>query len=77
MAVETAQGREAALQALEKRREKNRSRKSVDNSKQYAGSPMSFDCLGCNAEILVPEGYTDRPKFCDECQAMRGCGWLE
>jgi len=77
MAKATTQGKVAALKALEERREANRNRKSVDNASLYAGSSMHFGCLGCNAEITVPENYITRPKLCSECQALKDLGWLE
>lgn len=77
MTTATTQGKAAALEALEKRRETNRDRERVDNSSLYTGSPMHFDCIGCGADIVVPESYTTRPKLCSECQALKGLGWLE
>jgi len=73
----TAQGKEAALKALKERRKKNKDKEAVDNSKLPAGSPMYFDCIGCNGNIVVPESYMSRPKLCGECQAMKDLGWLE
>lgn len=77
MTTATAQGKAAALEALEKRRETNRDRKRVDNSSLYTGSPMHFDCIGCSADIVVPESYVSKPDLCGECQAMKNLGWLE
>ena len=77
MTAATTQGKTAALEALEKRREENRDRENIDNASLYAGSPMHFDCLGCNADITVTESYITRPKFCTECQALKDIGWLE
>ena len=73
----TALGKEAALTALAVRREANKNRKRVDDSKLYAGSPMHFDCIGCGDEIVVPEGYITKPSMCPECEAMHVLGWLE
>ena len=73
----TTQGKDAALSALAKRRKKNETRERIDNSSLYAGSPMHFDCIGCGADIVVPENYTTRPKLCIECKAMQSLGWLE
>ncbi len=73
----TTQGKAVALRALKERCKANRNRKSVNNASLYAGSPMHFDCLRCNAEIIVPENYITRPKLCPECQALKGLGWLE
>jgi len=47
----------------------NRKKPKVDNGSLYAGSPMYFYCKGCEAEIVVPESYIARPKFCDDCEA--------
>lgn len=77
MPTATTLGKTAALEALKERREANHDRESVDNASLYAGSPMHFDCLGCNADITVPEGYLTRPNLCTECQALKELGWLE
>lgn len=77
MSLATTKGKVAAIAALQKRREDNKTRKRIDNSSLYAGSPMHFDCLGCGADIVVPENYITRPKLCSECQALKDLGWLE
>jgi hypothetical protein len=77
MTVATSKGKQFALDQLAKRRKRNANLKPVDNSRAYAGSPMIFNCIGCNGEIAVSESYTTRPKFCEECQALNACGWLE
>ncbi len=77
MALATTQGKTAALAALGKRREENKTRERIDNASLYAGSPMHFDCLGCGADIVVPESYIARPKLCFECKALKDLGWLE
>ena len=77
MPLATTQGKEAALQALAARREVNKTKKHVDNSRLQAGDWMYFDCLACNGEIRVPESYISRPMLCEECQALKDCGWLE
>ncbi|HAU07555.1 MAG: hypothetical protein UW46_C0007G0019 [Candidatus Yanofskybacteria bacterium GW2011_GWF1_44_227] len=77
MALATTRGKKAALVALATRREENKTRERVDNSRLCAGSPMHFDCLSCGADIQVPESYTTRPNLCDECQALKDLGWLE
>lgn len=74
MALATTRGKKAALVALAMRREDNKTRERVDNSRLYAGSPMHFDCLGCGADIQVPENYTTRPNLCDEYQALKNLG---
>lgn len=74
----TSQGKALALEALAARRLENANEDWADRtSKGYAGSPMYFGCLGCNAVIVVPEDYTSRPKLCCECAALKECGWLE
>lgn len=77
MPLATTQGREFALNALRDRREANKTRERVDNGSLYAGSPMHFDCIGCGGDISVPESYLTKPDLCQECRALKGCGWLE
>lgn len=77
MAVATTEGKKAALQALAQRRKANKKRKRIDNSSLYAGSPMHFDCIGCGADIVVPESYITKPDLCPECSALKRLGWLE
>lgn len=77
MALATTKGKEAALAALAERRAANEVRERIDNSKLYAGANMHFDCLGCAADISVPENFTRRPSLCPECQALKELGWLE
>lgn len=73
----TTQGKDIAIAALVKRRNENKTRKRIDNSLLYAGSPMHFDCTGCGADIVVPEDYITRPTLCSECEALKSKGWLE
>lgn len=77
MALATTKGRAFALKKLADRREKFKDLKKIDNSSFYAGSPMYFNCIGCNAQLVEPEGYITRNKFCIECSAMNAMGWLE
>ena len=77
MPVATQLGKKAALKALAERREKNKDRERIDNASLYAGSPMHFDCLGCGADIAVPENYIEKPDLCTECRALKKLGWLE
>jgi hypothetical protein len=77
MPLATTFGKEHALRALAERRAKNRDRQPIDNSSLYAGSPMYFGCIACNAVIAVPESYITRPTLCCECEAMNELGWLE
>jgi hypothetical protein len=76
MTAISAQGREVALAALAARRERNVSRTRIDNGALVAGSPMYYDCDGCGGEIVMPELWTQRPRLCLECQALKECGWL-
>lgn len=75
----TEQGREAALQALARRRQANAEMKKIDNASLPAGSPMYFYCISCgDNHAVLPETYiTPPPKLCPECQALKDCGWLE
>ncbi len=75
--VATEQGKEAALKALAERRAKNKSIKRINNGSLYAGSAMYFYCIGCGAEIVVPEDYITKPDCCPECTALQRLGWLE
>lgn len=75
--VLTTLGKEAALAGLAQRRLANRSLVHVDNSSLYAGEPMYFYCLGCGAEIVVPESWITKPDCCPECTALKKLGWLE
>lgn len=77
MSFATEKGRALALEALRKRREKNKNIQRVDNSSLNAGSPMYFYCITCNGEIVVSEGYITHPKLCGECNALKDAGWLE
>jgi uncharacterized OB-fold protein len=73
----TEQGKEAALAALEDRR--NNKPKRIDNSSLHAGSSMTFYCVSCgHVSDVLPESYTSPPtKICSECKAMKDLGWLE
>lgn len=75
--LKTMQGKNVALDALQKRRKANETRKRIDNSSLCAGSPMHFDCIGCGSDIVVAENYVTRPKLCEECQALKDVGWME
>jgi hypothetical protein len=72
----TAQGKEHALAELARRRALFKDRPHIDNSRLYAGDPMYYGCIGCNAIITVPEDWLTRPKMCPECQALHDLGWL-
>lgn len=77
MPFATTQGKPTAIEALAERRKKFSNKEPINNDTLRAGSPMYFDCLGCNGWITVPENYVTRPKLCGECQAMKDLGWLE
>ncbi len=53
---------------LEERIAANKARVRIDNSREYAGSPMHFDCTRCGGDIVVPEDYLTRPTLCQECR---------
>lgn len=75
---ETMKGKKHALAKLAERREQNASRERKDNSTLPAGSPMYYDCKACGEEIAMPEGHIGPPPpLCNECQALKDCGWLE
>lgn len=74
----TDKGKEFALEALRRRREKNAGKEKVNNALRPAGSSMYFYCRSCDdvADIL-PETYISPPKkLCKECQALKDKGWL-
>jgi hypothetical protein len=73
----TEQGRDAAREALRQRRAANKHRRSVDNSSLPAGAPMVYRCIGCGADIWVPEDWISKPDLCGECEALKRLGWLE
>jgi hypothetical protein len=77
MMTVTEQGKEAALRALEERRANKP--EQIRNEDLHAGSPMYFYCRSCaHLADTKPESYIHPPKkLCDECQAMKDCGWLE
>lgn len=73
----TERGKEAALAGLTERRLLNRDRKRIDNASLPAGSPMVYYCIGCGADIVVPEGWITKPDTCRQCEAMMKLGWME
>jgi hypothetical protein len=75
--VATMKGKVAAQTALQERRETNKGKKPHDNSRDPAGSPMIFMCLGCGDDIVVGENYVRKPSLCRECAALKELGWLE
>lgn len=75
----TGQGKKEALAALESRRAQSAKTKKIDNASLHAGSPMYFYCASCGVNhAVLPELYvTPPPKLCEECKALKDCGWLE
>ena len=73
----TTQGRQAAQDALDDRRANQP--EQIDNASLPAGSQMYFYCKSCgHIADIKPESYiTAVKKLCDECQAMKDCGWLD
>jgi len=74
----TAQGKEAALLGLQRRREAAKTQVVINNSDLIAGSPMFYFCNGCGMQnIVLPENHLHMPpKLCMECQAMLDMGWM-
>lgn len=77
--AQTTQGKAAALKALEARRKRFKKAPTFDNSSTHAGTPMYYRCAACGDPqgICVPEGWLSKPSLCDECTALKACGWLE
>ena len=76
----TLGGKEYALVALKKRREENAKQEKIDNASLIAGSPLYFYCKACGGLAdKLPENYllSTPKKLCNECQALKDCGWLE
>lgn len=75
--MHTEEGKEAALKALEERRQ-NKPRR-IDNASLHAGSPMYFYCYTCGyTSDVLPEGFRGTPShICNECAALKTAGWLE
>lgn len=74
----TLGGKEYALQKLQERIKDNAGTDWDEKTRDLpAGAPMFFGCVRCNAKIEVSENYLERPTLCDECQALKDCGWLE
>jgi hypothetical protein len=73
----TEKGKEFALAEFKKRVENPPIH--LNNSCLSAGSPMYFYCKSCGALAdVLPESYTTPPKEqCNECKALKDCGWLE
>ena len=77
MTLATEHGKEAALEALRARRAANRDKVRIDNASLPAGSPMTYYCIGCGADIVVPEDWLHKSSLCRECTALTELGWLE
>ncbi len=77
MPLATTKGKEFALQKLAERRANKP--KQIDNSSLYAGSPLYYYCIACGhvATLLPDEHWDPSTKLCDECRALKDCGWLE
>lgn len=77
MTLATTDGKEAATQALQARRESKPDQ--IDNASLPAGAPMYFYCISCgHLADTLPESYISPPrKLCEECRAMKDLGWLE
>ena len=71
----TTNKKEVMLNALHERRANPP--KKIDNSSLYAGSPIYFYCISCDAEIVVPENYLTKPSLCVECSKLKELGWLD
>jgi len=72
----TLQGKDVALAALQLRREQPPMR--IDNSALPAGSPMYYYCITCGhlAGLLAEDHIRAPPTLCEECLALKECGWL-
>lgn len=77
MSYATEKGKDAALAALQLRREHKPVK--VDNAGLPAGCPLFYYCIACGAEAAkLPEDHIrPPPALCDECEALKVCGWLE
>lgn len=79
IALATTKGKEFALKKLKERREKSEIEGEINNSGLPEGSSMHYYCIicGCTSDVL-PEDHRNAPeKLCEECKALRECGWLE
>lgn len=73
----TENGKAFALDALMRRRATHRARPTLDNARLPAGAPMFYRCIGCGADIVVPEAWLTKPDCCRECEALIALGWME
>ena len=77
----TQQGKAGALETLKRRREENTGKDWRAYTRSLpAGSEMYYGCQSCNtvADVKPENWYVSLPKrLCDECQALKDCGWLE
>lgn len=63
-----------------RRREANRGKEHIGDSKLPAESLMHFYCTSCGDLVdTLPESYflSTPKKLCTEYQALKDCGWLE
>jgi len=78
IAFRLSQKDKRALQALAKRRAKNKGQKKVDNASLVAGSQMYYYCRSCGEEMALPEAHTcPVPLFCNACDGLRTKGLLK
>lgn len=68
---------EAAFADFMDRRAINATRTRVHNENLPAGSPMHFDCVGCNDDIVVAEDYVKKPTHCPTCTKLNEAGILK
>lgn len=75
--MKTIYGKTVALGYLYDRRASRPT--PIDNASLPAGSPMYFYCVACgHVSDVKAEDYLRPPaRLCDECQALKTCGWLE
>ncbi len=74
---ETTKGKLLAIKALEARRANKP--EQINNANLYAGSPVYYYCRSCGhlADKLSETHFKAPKRLCDECQALKDCGWLE
>jgi len=68
---------EVQLQALLKRREKNKKIVKVNNADLYVGSPIFYYCQSCDEAMSLPEThFCAAPKLCSHCKELVRDGLL-
>lgn len=74
----TTKGKDYAIEQLKLRRKKNEGQEHIYDGSLRAGSPMHYYCIGCDELMTLPENHTcPVPTLCEECKALKKCGWLE